>query len=155
MRERVLAIVTLIAQYFLEEQEPKSEHDLVEELLSIGFVAEEIDAAFLWLEDEALRPPTGDVMAAPVLSHRVFVHDEVRALSCEARGFLIRLRSLGILDEELFEEIVCKSVQSSEEEISLREIKTITVLALFARTQYQWRQEYECLLEDDWERLLN
>jgi Smg protein len=155
LRERVLAIVTLIAQYFLEEQEPKSEHDLVEELLAVGFVAEEIDAAFLWLEDEALRPPTGDELPEPLLSHRVFAADELRALSCEARGFLIRLRSLGILDEELFEEIVCKSVQASEEEIALREIKTITVLALFARTQHQWRQEYECLLEDDWARLLN
>jgi len=70
LRERVLAIVTLIAQYFLEEQEPKSEHDLVEELLAIGFGAEEIDAAFLWLEDETLRPAATDEFAAPLLSHR-------------------------------------------------------------------------------------
>lgn len=155
MRERVLAIVTLIAQYFLEEHEPKSEHDLVEELLAIGFGAEEIDAAFLWLEDETLRPPAGDALTPLPLSHRVFTREEELALNCEARGFLVRLRSLGILDEELFEEIVYKSVLASEEEIALREIKTITVLALFARTQHQWRQEYECLLEDDWGRLLN
>lgn len=155
MRERVLAIVTIIAQYFLEEEEPKSEHDLVEELLAIGFGAEEIDAAFLWMEDETLRLPDGDELPAPLLSHRVFAGDEERALNCEARGFLVRLRSLGILDEELFEEIVFKSVQASEEEITLRDIKTITVLALFARTQHQWRREYECLLEDDWGRLLN
>jgi len=155
LRERVLAIVTLIAQYFLDEQEPRSEHDLVEELLAIGFNAEEIDAAFLWLEDEALRSPAAEEFAAPLLSHRVFTPEEVRLLSCEARGFLVRLRSLGILDEELFEEIVGRAVQASEEEIPLREIKTITVLALFARSQHQWRQEYECLLEDDWSRLLN
>ncbi len=155
MRERVLAIVTLLAQYFLEEQEPKSEHDLVEELLAIGFGAEEIDAAFLWLEDEALRPPPAEEFPAPLLSHRVFAADELRALSCEARGFLVRLRSLGILDEELFEEIIARAVQGCDEEIALREIRTITVLALFARSQHQWRQEYECLLEDDWSRLLN
>ena len=81
MRERVLAIVTLLAQYFLEEQEPKSEHDLVEELLAVGFRAEEIDAAFLWLEGETLRPPSAEGLAAPLLSQRVFTHEEMRELS--------------------------------------------------------------------------
>lgn len=155
MRERVLAIVNLIAQYFLEEQAPKSENDLVEELLAIGFEADEIDAAFSWMENQTLRLTQPDEMAVPVTSHRVFSGEEQRALAGDARGFLIRLRSIGILDEELFEEIVHKSVEMSEEEVSLREIKTITVLALFARSQHQWRQEFDCLLEDDWSRLLN
>lgn len=155
MRERVLAIVNLITQYFLEEHEPKSESDLVEELLAVGFDADEIDAAFCWMEDQTLRPPQSSELSAPVLTHRVFSAEEQRILSGEARGFLIRLRSLGILDEDLFEEIVHKSVEMSDEEVSFREIKTIAVLALFARSQHQWRHEFDCLLEDDWSRLLN
>ena len=155
MRERVLAIVNLIAQYFLEEQEPKSESDLVEELLAIGFDVDEIDAAFNWMENQTLRTPQSQELAAPVITHRVFSAEEHRYLSREARGFLIRLRSTGILDEELFEEIVHKSVQMTDEAVSLKEIKTITILALFARSQHQWRQEFDCLLEDDWSRLLN
>ena len=155
MRERVLAIVNLIAQYFLEEQEPKSENDLVEELLAIGFEADEIDAAFCWMENQTLSPARPEELTVPVTSHRVFSGEEQRMLASEARGFLVRLRSVGILDEELFEEIVQKSVEMSDEEVSLREIKTITVLALFARSQHQWRQEFDCLLEDDWSRLLN
>ena len=155
MRERVLAIVTLIAQYFLEEQEPKSEHDLVEELLAIGFDAVEIDAAFNWMEQQALHPAESRTLANPVLTHRIFCAEEQRSLAPEARGFLLRLRGAGILDEELFEEIVLRSVQIGDEELSLREIKTIAVLALFARSQQQWRQEFDCLLEDDWSRLLN
>jgi Smg protein len=155
LRERVLAIVNLIAQYFLEEQDPKSENDLVEELLAVGFDADEIDAAFSWMENQTLRLPQAEELIAPVTSHRVFSGEEQRALSQEARGFLIRLRNVGILEEELFEEIVHKSVEMSDEEVSLREIKTITVLALFARSQHQWRQEFDCLLEDDWTRLLN
>ena len=155
MRERVLAIVNLIAQYFLEEQEPKSESDLVEELLAIGFDAEEIDAAFNWMENHTLRTPQLQELAAPVITHRVFSAEEQRYLTREARGFLVRLRGAGILDEELFEEIVHKSVQMTDEEVSLREIKIVTVLALFARSQHQWRQEFDCLLEDDWSRLLN
>lgn len=154
MRERVLAIVTLIAQYFLDEQEPKSESDLVEELLAVGFEAAEIDDAFAWMETEALRPrQTSGVTSSS--SHRVFTHEEQRAFSLEASGFLLRLRTLGILDDELFEDIVHKAMQMTAEEISHREIKTVTVLALFARSQHQWRQEFDCLLEDDWTRMLN
>ena len=155
MRERVLAIVNLIAQYFLEEQDPKSESDLVEELLAIGFDADEIDAAFNWMENHTLRAMPSQELAVPVVTHRVFTGEEQRYLTREARGFLVRLRNTGILDEELFEEIVHKSVQFTDEEVSLKEIKTITVLALFARSQHQWRQEFDCLLEDDWSRLLN
>lgn len=156
MRERVLAIVNLITRYFLEEHEPKSESELVEELLAVGFDADEIDAAFCWLEDQTLRQlPQNEGLTVPVLSHRVFSPEEQRLLSHEARGFLIRLRSLGILDEELFEEIIHKSVEMSDEEVSFREIKTIVILALFARSQHQWRHEFDCLLEDDWSRLLN
>ena len=155
MRERVLAIVNLIAQYFLEEQDPKSESDLVEELLAIGFAAEEIDAAFSWMEHHTLRTMPSQELTVPVITTRVFTSEEQRALTGEARGFLVRLRNTGILDEELFEEIVHKSVQFADDEVTLKEIKTITVLALFARSQHQWRQEYDCLLEDDWSRLLN
>jgi Smg protein len=155
LRERVLAIVTLLAQYFLEECEAKSESDLVEELLAIGFDADEIDAAFNWMENQTLRAPQSHELACPVITHRVFSAEEHRFISQEARGFLIRLRSAGILDEELFEEIVEKSVQMTDEAVSLKEIKTIAVLALFARSQHQWRQEFDCLLEDDWSRLLN
>jgi Smg protein len=155
LRERVLAIVTLLAQYFLEEPEPKSETDLIEELLAVGFDADEIDAAFSWMENQTLRLPQTHELAAPVNSHRVFSAEEQRALAQEARGFLIRLRSAGILEEDLFEEIVHKSLQIGDEELSLKEVKTIAVLAMFARSQHQWRQEFDCLLEDDWSRLLN
>jgi Smg protein len=155
LRERVLAIVNIITRYFLEEHEPKSESDLVEELLAVGFGADEIDAAFNWMEDQTLRQPPQEGLAAPLLSHRVFSPDEQRILSSEARGFLINLRNLGLLDETLFEEIIHKSVEMSDEEVSFREIKTVAILALFARSQHQWRHEFDCLLEDDWTRLLN
>jgi len=155
LRERVLAIVTLIAQYFLEDQEPRSENDLVEELLAVGFDVDEIDAAFCWMEDQTLRMPQPSALAPPPTTHRIFSPEEQRGLAPEARGFLVRLRGTGILDEELFEEIIHKSLQMNDEQVALKEIKTIAVLALFARNQHQWRQEFDCLLEDDWSRLLN
>ncbi len=54
MRDRVLAIVTLIAQLVMEEPEQLTEDDIVGELMAVGFASEEIDAAFRWMEGIAL-----------------------------------------------------------------------------------------------------
>lgn len=155
MRERVLAIVSLIAQYFLEERDVMTENDLFEELLSVGFDAEEIDAAFDWMESQTLGASAPTSLTAPATTFRVFSSEENRVLSSGARGFLTRLRSMGILDDEVHEEVIQKSLDLAEDEVSLKEIKTIAVLALFSRAQNEWRREFDCLLEDDWSRLLN
>ena len=155
MRERVLAIVSLIAQYFLEDRDLTSEGDLVDELLSIGFDSDEIDAAFNWMENQALHPPAQTELLPPMTSYRVFTDEEKRVLDVEARGFLARLRDMGILNNEVQEEIILKALQLADEDLSLKEIKTITVLTLFARAQNDWCREYDCLLDDDWSRLLN
>lgn len=155
MRERVLAIVSLIAQYFLEDRDLTSEGDLVDELLSIGFESDEIDAAFNWMENQALHPPAQTELLPPMTSYRVFTDEEKRVLDVEARGFLARLRDMGILNNEVQEEIILKALQLADEDLSLKEIKTITVLTLFARAQNDWCREFDCLLDDDWSRLLN
>jgi Smg protein len=157
LRERVLAIVSFIAQYFLDDRDMMTESDLVEELLSVGFEAEEIDAAFIWMESQALCAPSGSETSlnAPALSHRVFSTEENRTLSSEARGFLTRLRTMGILDDLIQEEVIEKALLMADDEITLKEIKTITVLTMFANSQNEWRREFDCLLEDDWQRLLN
>ncbi len=155
LRERVLAIVSLIAQYFLEDRDLTSESDLVEELLSVGFEFDEIDAAFNWMENQALHPPAQTELLSPLTNYRIFTAEEKRVLDVDARGFLTRLRDMGILSDEVQEEIILKALQLADEDISLKEIKTITVLTLFARAQNDWCREFDCLLEDDWSRLLN
>lgn len=156
MRERVLAIVTILARYFLEERNLISETELVEELLSVGFDEEEIDAAFNWMQ--GLSPSSdAPIEKKPLTTYnqRIFTPEEKRLLSDEARGFLIRLRNLGILDDDAQEEIIERAFQLEEEDISLKEIKVMTALSLFARSNEDWRREVDCLLGDDWARLYN
>lgn len=153
MRERVLAIVSIIAQFVMEERELPSETEIVEELLAVGFEAEEIDAAFHWMESQSLPSTSGTMPAMTLPSHRIFTRKECLALSCEARGFLIRLRTMGILDHDLEEEIIEQAMQVAEDEISLKELKTIAALTLFARSHDSWRREIDQLLDDDWSQL--
>jgi len=154
VRDRVLAIVSLIAQYVMEEPDLFNERDIVEQLLEEGFEADEIDAAFSWMERlsfEDAHPSTAQGLAQP--THRVFTGEEVLQISSEARGFLIRLRTLGILDDDLQEEIIDKAVRLNEDEVSLKEIKSLTALTLFSRSQADWNREVDCFMEDDWSRL--
>lgn len=152
LRERVLAIVSLIAQYVMEERDLLSENELVAELLAVGFEEEEIEAAFRWMETLSLQNRQQPPQLLVAASHRVFTAEESRALSTEARGFLIRLRTLGIIDDELEEEIIDRATQA-EEELTLPEFKTLVVLTLFTRSHDDWRREVDCIMEDDWSRL--
>lgn len=152
MRDRVLAIVTLIAQLVMEEPDQLSEDDIVGELIAIGFATEEIAAAFRWIEGMTLAGGKEQENNLSLPANRVFSTEEARAMSVEARGFLLRLRSMGVLDTGLHEEIVSRALQA-EDEVSLRELKTIIALTLFSHAQNDWRREMECLLEDDWSRL--
>jgi Smg protein len=137
----------------MEDRDPLTESDLVEELLAVGFEAEEIDAAFSWMERLSLQTsnPPDVLLALP--PQRIFTPEEIQVISCEARGFLSRLRSLGILDEQAQEEIIDRAMQVAEDELSLKEMKTLTALTLFARSHEDWRREVDCFMEDDWSRL--
>lgn len=157
MRERVLAIVNLIAQYVLgAEEAPISEQELMEELISVGFEADEINDAFSWMESVALTPQP-EAASAPLLmnqpTYRVFDIQEQQKLTIEARGFLIKVRTMGLLSDEAQEEIIDRALRSAEAPINEQEIKLITVLTLLSRSSSLWLREIDCLLENDWDRI--
>ncbi|MBE0596864.1 MAG: DUF494 family protein [Desulfuromonadales bacterium] len=153
MRDRVLAIVNLITQMVLEERDQFSEGDLVGELLDFGFAAEEIDAAFSWMENMSVQPRQPQIRPLTLPTTRIFSAEEVRALSTESRGYLLRLRSMGVLDDSAHEEVIDRVLQLDEDQLCLKELKPIIALTLFTRSHDDWRREMECLFEDDWARL--
>jgi Smg protein len=155
LRERVLAIVTIIAQYVMTDRDQLTESEIVEELMAEGFDAEEIDAAFRWMENLSQQPGEQSGKALSIPTHRVFTLEEVWGMSAEARGFLMRLRTLGILDDEAEEEIIERSLQITEDEVSLKEVKALTALILFSRSTQDWRREVDCFMDDDWARMFH
>ncbi len=155
MRERVLAIVSIIAQYVMADSTQLSESDIVEGLMAEGFDAAEIDAAFRWMEDLSLQSSQADTPHLSLPTHRVFTLEETWGLSAEARGFLIRLRGLGILNDEAEEEIIERALQIAEDDVSLTEIKALAALVLFSRSTRDWHREVDCFMEDDWGRMFH
>jgi Smg protein len=157
VRERVLAIVNLIAKYVLgTDDAPISEQELVTELLSVGFEAEEISDAFSWMEAVALQPSPAaktEPVALEQPTYRIFSREERQALEPEALGFLVRLRTLGILSDAAQEEVIERAVQSAEDPISLQEVKLIAALTLLSHSSNLWQREIDCFFDSDWTRI--
>jgi Smg protein len=154
-RERILAIVTLIAQFVLEERDFHSEGEMVEELLAEGFGQEEIEAAFSWMENTVLPNPPTLNWTPEVKTHRVFTYQETRSLSGESLGLLMRLRTMGILDDQMHEEIVERAMDGAEEEVGIQELKPLVALTIFARAHQAWQRDITCVIEEDWQRLFH
>lgn len=155
MNERVLVIVTIIAQYILSEHDFPAESDLVNELLASGFAADEINAAFLWMERLHHNPIERLTPTFRTPTYRVFSPEECRLLSVEARGFLVRLRLLGLIDETLFEEMIQRATSDAGEELCLEEIKGVAAQALATHAQSEWGNEIASILDDDWNGFLH
>ena len=157
MNERVMAIVNLIAQYVLgSEDTPVNEKELVAELMSAGFAADEIDDAFLWMETVAFTPTDSQEKVEHLLSdpgYRVFTSQEQQLLTLEARGFLVRVRTMGLLPDTVQEEIIERAIGSAEGPVTEQEIKLITILTLLLRSNETWLREIDCFMESDWQRI--
>ena len=155
MNERVLVIVTIIAQYILSDLDFPTESDLVNELLASGFAADEINAAFLWMERLNHNPVERLAPTFRAPTYRVFAPEETRLLSLEARGFLVRLRILGLIDETLFEEMIQKATAGASDELGLEEIKSVAAQILSTHAQSEWANEIASILDDDWSGFLH
>ena len=158
MRERVLAIVNLIAKYVMgSEGSPISEQELVAELMSEGFDAQEINDAFSWMESTALdqtqQQQSESNISTSSSTMRMFSAEECRLIDTEARGFLIRLRSMGLINDDIEEELIDRIVVAAEEPVSLQEMKILTALSLLAKNHNQWQREIDCLMTEDWTRI--
>ncbi|WP_020675224.1 DUF494 family protein [Geopsychrobacter electrodiphilus] len=159
MRERVLAIVNLIAKYVMGAKGAQiSEQELVAELMSEGFDAQEINDAFSWMESTALDLPQPKLqreidISSSSKTSRIFTPEECRLIETDARGFLVRLRSIGLINDEIEEELLDRIMIAAEEPVSLQEIKILTALALLTRNSNQWQREIDCMMSEDWTRI--
>ena len=110
------------------------------------------------MEAIALQPAdtrqSGSVALHSPTTFRVFSLQEERMLTTEARGFLTRVRTMGLLaDSSTEEEIIDRALRSAEEPVSEQEIKLITILTLLSRSNSLWLREIDCFLENDWARI--
>ena len=119
---------------------------IVSELERAGFDRHEIDRALDWL-DGLIRTQTA-VSAFPgqfSKSMRHYSPEECDRMDVEARGFLMHLEQLGILDPVTREVVLDRVMALDAAEIDLRRLRWVVMMALFNRPD---RKSALMLLQD-------
>ncbi len=150
--ERILRIVGIIATSFLSEDDFSSEEQIVESLLTAGFRQDEIEAAFGWIDAVTLEPDAELDAESALAPLRVFAPQEEMLLTKHARGYIVRLLQQGLISTELAEEVILRACYQERDKLSLRDIKHMLTMAMFAENQHGKRQ-LDCIATENWHKL--
>lgn len=158
MRERILNIIEIVVRHILVTKEITfKENEIIEYLLSEGYNLEEINTAFSWIREiighQRLRSSLKKSKKS--IGMRLLSPEEKMNFSPEAHGFLIRLKELGFIDDDMQEEIIEKAMYLSDGQIGREEIKVIVVLVIMNRSGAEWSDDINRFFNDEWESSLN
>tara|TARA_B100001250_G_scaffold414503_1_gene453330 strand:- start:17669 stop:18148 length:480 start_codon:yes stop_codon:yes gene_type:complete len=138
MKESVIDILMYLFESFMSSDEyPKPDRDEIkEELLNIGFTDRVIERALDWLDglnqsnigkDKSLSMPSKTV--------RIYNKDELHRLDANARGYLIHLQQIGILNDNQRELVIDRLLNLDSYEIHIEQIKWVVMIILFIQPE--------------------
>lgn len=130
MRDKTLDILGFLSQSLIRERDLFYDaEEIWKELTESGYSEDEIGRAIDYLERSTLTLP-GVFWSADIPVHRSYTKKEMHQLTPKARGFLWMLKSKGVIDHRLEDEIIHKAM-NLEEPAGVREIKTVAALTVF------------------------
>jgi len=148
MKENVLDVLMYLFENYLYEEPDQApdRESLSSSLEEAGFSSREIDRAFAWLdglaEQRELPELGGQDELGPV---RIFSEDERRRLDVDARGFLLYLENIGVLDPARREQVLDRLMALESEEIDLEDVKWVVLIVLFNQpgqeANYAWMED--------------
>jgi uncharacterized protein Smg (DUF494 family) len=104
----------------------------VSKLTDNGYSQSEISTALSWIYDKMnLREPLKRVKGTHARSYRIFHEAERQILTKDARGFLVEMYELGLIDHLDMENIIERSMMSGSNVIDRNEIKSVAASVLF------------------------
>ena len=112
--------------------------EIWDSLSAQGYSEEDIEETVAHIEKLSLHVP-GQYWSDSIPSHRIYSNEESSRLPLRVRGYLWKLKSRGIIDHILEDEIVQRAM-NLEEPAGLREIKTVAALTIFG---YEHRVQLE------------
>lgn len=147
MKENVLDLLMYLFENYIYD-EPESEPDrdsLSESLEQAGFSHGEIDRAFGWLDGLAEQRQLGESDQTPAGSIRIFTPDELERIDVDARGFLIDMENVGVLDATRRELVLDRLMALDAEDVALEDLKWVVLMVLFNQpgqeANYAWMED--------------
>ena len=124
MKEKIVEILIYLMS---EIRENKHVGDIdLGSLTRKGYTQTEISAALSWLYESMHVTETGSQVAPPVPGSWRILHDaEKQVIGTEGYGYLVQLRTLGIIDDTDLESVIERAMMSGYEKLSFEDIREI------------------------------
>ncbi len=130
----VLDTVLYLFENYLEDCEETPQRATLEDVLhSSGFPESTVRRALDWLEvlEAPASEPAAEAFGAG--SSRVFSPQECMQLTPGARGFLLYLEQVGVLDAVQRELVIERLLALDNDEVDTEEVQWVVLLSLFRR----------------------
>ena len=150
MKQDILEVlIYLFENYIIDGASFETGQDeLAEELLGAGFGGEEIDKAFIWLEDLMTiseQDETQKFSCQPSHSIRFFTNEEHQRLGLEGQSLLLRLFNIGVLDQYSREMVIDRVMALNLADLHLDHIRWVVLMVLSNQPSFgeiaDWAQE--------------
>ena len=135
MKEDMLEVLIYLFENYIVDGvsfEP-GQDELAKELIDAGFAGEEIDKAFVWLEDLLNICEQENSQLAKVQTNgsiRIYNKDEINALDVEGQSLLTRLVNVGVLDQSSREMVIDRVMALDSEEVTIDHIKWVVLMVM-------------------------
>lgn len=130
MQEKIVELIVFLMKE-LRQARDISKVDM-SKLTESGYSQTEISTALSWIYDKMnVREPLKLVKGSRARSYRIFHEAERQIMTKEARGFLVEMYELGLIDQLDMENIIERSLMSGLNTVSRDEVKSIVASVLF------------------------
>ncbi len=131
MNENVVDIlIYLFENYMDSEQPPSDQAQIHEELIQAGFPEGEIDKAFQWMDELALRQDLPRLPQQMDNAIRIYTDSEMNRLDTDCRGLLLFLEQTSILDPASRELVIDRAIALDSQSIGVDELKWVVLMVL-------------------------
>ena len=133
MKETVLDVLMYLFESFVDsEDDPEpNRNELKEDLERAGFGDRQIERALDWLD--ALNVTEVVRTTAQSAAIRIFDSAETEKLDAHARGYLLRLEQIGILEPAQRELVIDRLLALDNDEIDVEQTKWVVMMVLFSQ----------------------
>lgn len=157
MGRRLLELLRIILSEGIREGDALASRTWLEpSLIERGYSPEELELAYQWIEHAVRQNDAGKVggMETTTGSAPTGARVPVLTLAEKAHSFLTSLKDLGLVDDQMEEEILNRLMMTRDAEISLEDMKRTAAIVIFER-QFDANEEYFGIFEEEWKLLFN
>jgi Smg protein len=135
MNENVVDILIYLYENYMDGDPSNTSDQAVihEELLQAGFPEHEIDKAFVWMDELAMRQEMQSHQVQTENSIRIYTEKEQNRLDVDCRGLLLFLEQNSIVDQQSRELVIDRALALDTPQFGVEELKWIILMVLMSQ----------------------